>query len=90
MWHGDKRAVDIGKLEQELEKRRVVLGFAAHRNDNGVNFVFLEIWIVNHRCLKALGRITEMGNELRASADRHGIFLFSKLFSKSSILAKPR
>src|SRR4029078_409318 len=41
--HGDKRAMDIGKLEYELEKGRVVLGFAAHRNDNCVNVVSLEI-----------------------------------------------
>src|SRR5260370_6337570 len=63
--------MDIGKLEHELEKRHVVLGLAAHRNDNGVNVVFLEIGVIDHRCLEALGRIAEMGNELRASADRH-------------------
>src|SRR4030095_107292 len=69
--HGDECTMDIGKLEHELEKSRVVLGLAAHRNDNGINVVFLEIGVVDHGCLEALGRIAEMGNELRASADRH-------------------
>jgi hypothetical protein len=63
--------MDIGKLEYELEKGRVVLGFAAHRNHNGVNVVSLEIGVVDHGCLEALGRMAEMGNEPRASADRH-------------------
>src|SRR3954464_11712885 len=63
--------MDVGKLEHKLEKIRVVLGLAAHRNDNGVNVVRLEIGVVDHGCLEALGRIAEMGNELCASADRH-------------------
>src|SRR5207342_1047014 len=69
--HRDKRTMDIRKLEHEPEKCRVILRLAAHRNDNGVNVVFLEIGVVDHGCLEALGRMTEMGNELCASADRH-------------------
>jgi hypothetical protein len=34
--------MDIGKLEHEFEKLGVVLGLAAHRNDNGINAVSLE------------------------------------------------
>src|SRR5262245_45247855 len=63
--------MNIGKLEHELEKRGVVLGLAAHGNDNGVNVISLEIGIVDHGCFEALGRIAEMGYELRASANRH-------------------
>src|SRR5712672_4166084 len=63
--------MDIGEFEHEFQKCGVVLGLAAHRHDNGVDIVFFEIGVVDHRCLEALGRIAEMYNELCASADRH-------------------
>src|SRR4029077_13892609 len=66
-----KRTMDVGELEHQLEKGGVVCRLAAHRNDNRINLVFLEVRIVNHWRFEALGRIAEMSNELGSPADRH-------------------
>jgi hypothetical protein len=63
--------MDVGQPEDQLEKRRVVFGLAAHRHDDRVDAVLVEIRVVDHRRLEALGRMAEMRDKLGASADRH-------------------
>src|SRR4029077_4390224 len=66
--HGDKRAVDVGKLEHQLEKCGIFFGLATHRYDDRIDAVFFKVGIVDHRRLEGFGRITEVGDEFRLAA----------------------
>jgi hypothetical protein len=67
--HGDQRAVDVRELEYETQEVGVGIRLAAHRHHNRVDAVLLEIRIVDHRRLEALGRVAEMGDEPGRAAD---------------------
>jgi hypothetical protein len=73
--HGDQRATNIGQAEERLEHRRVVVGLHAHGHDDGVDSGLLEIRVVDHRCLEALGRIAEMCDERRLPGDHRTSFV---------------
>jgi len=75
--------VYIGKLEPELEKRRVVLGFSALSERHAVNLGISRNMIVNHiGALKLSVDNRRWAMSFVASADRQD-FPLAQLFSKS-------
>ncbi|MND81281.1 hypothetical protein D3C80_730720 [compost metagenome] len=66
--HGDQRAMDIGKAEDQFQKCLVVIRPASHRHHDCINAVFLEIGIVDQRRLEGMRRETEMCDEFCVAA----------------------
>ena len=67
--HCDQRAMNVGQTEHGLEDIRVVLGLDTKRHHDGINAMFLEIRIVDHRRFEGRRRVAEMRDQRRRSAD---------------------
>ena len=75
--HGDQRTMDIGKTKHERQKLCIVLSLAAHRHNHRIDLVLVKIRIVNHRCPKGFGRVTDMGNHLCLAGNHQAAFPLS-------------
>jgi len=67
--HRDQRAADVLEREHRAQESRVVLGPAAHRNDDRIDAGSLEVRVVDQRRLEGVRRPADVGEQRRGSAN---------------------